>query len=515
MSARHDFVIVVPVADRPRHLTACLASLSDLLHRFPYGGEVLVLIIDDSLDATASAEHAALAAAHARAGLPTVHLDRSAQSALLQELPAGLRRRLAGVLGPTQGVASGRLGASVARNLAYLWLSRLPPGQRPRLFWFVDSDERFQLEVETAQGVAPYELDYLGHLDHLFSAQPIDVLTGKVVGDPPVAPAVMARTLLDDVLTFLAGLADLNPHDPCRYHGPPARVEGAAYHDMAELFGYAPASALPYRCPLTGPHDHLACLARFAASLEQFFDGVHPTRRSVYKPGETLRLTPARTVYTGNYVIREAALAWFIPYAGLKLRMAGPALGRLLRVQVGQRFVCANLPLWHGRTLTETGGSECRPGVEQTAAGVDLSDEFERQYFGDVLLFALEALIARGYPQAPLAATVIEQTLEAIEAELYARYYAQQKAVAERIEQLKAWCAQPGRRWFAPPAMQPVQEALMRFVRDLERNFGPQARPWLEINATDYRQGRLEALTAALLRYTDERAAWQEAIGQR
>ncbi len=515
MRARHDFVIVIPVADRPRQLAACLESLSRLLQRFPYGGEVSVLIVDDSLDAAASREHGALAAAYRRAGLATQHLDRAMQRALLETLPASLRARLAGVLGPATDDCSTRLGASVARNLAYLWLSRLPPAPRPRLFWFVDSDERFEVWVETAQGDQPYALDYLGTLDHLFSAQTIEVLTGKVVGDPPVAPAVMARTLLEDVLAFLAGLADQAPEAPCSYHGSRPHADGAAYHDMADLFGYPPTPAMPYRCPLTGGHDHAACLAHLARSLELFFDGVHPTRRSGYVPGDSLRLTPGRTVYTGNYVITESALSWFIPFAARKLRMAGPALGRLLKAALGERFVCANLPLWHGRALDELGGSECRPGVERSAAGVDLSAEFERQYFGDVLLFTLEALIARGYPDAPLAASVLQETLQAVEAQLNGRYLAQQHAVAERIEQLKAWCAQPGQRWLAPAAMQPTQAALARFIRDLARNFGPQATPWLAINAPGYRQAQLNALSASLARYADERIAWQEAIGRR
>ena len=45
--AAHDFVIVVPVADRPEHLADCLDSLAELLRRYPYAGRVEVLIADD------------------------------------------------------------------------------------------------------------------------------------------------------------------------------------------------------------------------------------------------------------------------------------------------------------------------------------------------------------------------------------------------------------------------------------------------------------------------------------
>ena len=44
-------------------------------------------------------------------------------------------------------------------------------------------------------------------MDGIFNQGKAQVLTGKVVGDPPVSPAVMAGTLLDDVLGFLGELS--------------------------------------------------------------------------------------------------------------------------------------------------------------------------------------------------------------------------------------------------------------------------------------------------------------------
>jgi len=509
----HDFVIVVPVADRPRQLADCLDSLAGLLQRFPYAGAVSVLIVDDSLEPAAIARHRALADTHTRAGLPTRHLDRAAQRALVQDLPAALRERLGAVLGRPEADHAERIGPSASRNLACLWLSRLPRRGRKRLFWFVDSDERFRVEVETATGgTQSHDLDYLHTLDRLFTERPIDVLTGRVVGDPPVSPAVMALTLLDDVLTLLADLSEQQPHTPCRYHGHAVRAGDAAYHDMADLFGYSRPAAMPYRCPLRSTHDHAACLAHFAAGLGQFFDGVHPTRRSLFEIGQALTLTPARTVYTGNYVISESALAWFIPYASLRLRMAGPTLGRLLRAELGERFVCANLPLWHGRTLADLGRSECRPGIVHGAGGVDLSGEFERQYFGDVMLFTLEALTGLGYPGKALDDEVIRRELAAVEARMHARYLSQQTAIAERIRRFQAMLEDDARWWRQEAATGPAQEALTRFMRDLGRNFGPHAPPWRRISAPAYREARLDEICVALARYADERAAWLEAL---
>ncbi len=510
---RHDFFIVIPVADRPRQLSDCLDSLAGLLRRFPYAGAVCVLIADDSLEAAATERHRALAEAHTRSGLPTHHLDRAAQQALVLGLPDALRDRLAGVLGRPRVDAAERLGPSVTRNLACLWLSRLPHGGRRRLIWFVDSDERFQVEAETTTGEAQaHDLDYLHTLDRLFGERPIEVLTGKVAGDPPVSPAVMAGTLLDDVLAFLTELAGLDPHAPCRFHGQAARAAGAAYHDMADLFGYPASAAVRYRCPLPGEHDHIACLARFAAGLGQFFDGVHPTRRSRFDPATPLALAPARTVYTGNYVVTESALAWFIPFADLRLRMAGPTLGRLLKAELGERFVSANLPLWHGRTLADLGRSECRPGIVHTARGVDLGGEFERQYFGDVLLFAIEALARLGYPGSGPDAEAIRHALAAVEARLHARYLAQQTTVAGRIVRLQAELEGVDRWWRQDAASAPARAALAHFLRDLEHNFGPQSHPWRRIFAPAHRAARLDELSAALSRHADERAAWREAL---
>lgn len=113
-------------------------------------------------------------------------------------------------------------------------------------------------------------------------------------------------------------------------------------------------------------------------------------------------MQPARTVYTGNYVFRASALNWFIPFAPLRLRMSGPTLGRLMKAGLGKRFVSANLPMLHTRTLDATGEAEFRPGVVTQANAIDLVDEFERQFFGDVMLFTVERLASLGFPRQAL-----------------------------------------------------------------------------------------------------------------
>jgi hypothetical protein len=53
------------------------------------------------------------------------------------------------------------------------------------------------VKVATAQGDRDvYAMNFLAQIDAIFGATDAEVLTGKVVGDPPVSPAVMAGNFL-------------------------------------------------------------------------------------------------------------------------------------------------------------------------------------------------------------------------------------------------------------------------------------------------------------------------------
>ncbi len=511
--AAHDFVIVIPVADRPRHLTDCLGSLAELLRRYPYAGEVRVLVVDDSLDANNRSRHAEIARDFTRAGLDVHYLDQDAQRALVESLPQDLRTRLGGVLG--QGGGYAHKGASITRNIAYLWLARLRRDGRRRLFWFLDSDQEFRVNVETETGEdLPYAIDYLGSLDRIFSGTPARMLTGKVVGDPPVSPAVMAGNFVDDVIAFLAEMARLDPREACRFHGAARPADDAAYHDMAELFGFKSGEdAFRYRCTLPGSHDHAACFAEFAARLGGFFDGEHPTRRSYYVADELMTsLKPARTVYTGNYVLESEALEWFIPFAGLKLRMAGPTLGRIIKAELGGAFVSANLPMLHKRTQGDSGRSEYRPGVDRQGTGVDLSGEFERQYFGDVMLFSIERLTHEGYPLRTLERARIAATVEAVETEMRQRYRTRQAATAAKIETLARLFEEAVHGGRLGDDQSAPSRTFRGFIADLRRNFGPESASMHGLDDKARRERRLAAIVDAIAGYGADREAWLLAL---
>jgi hypothetical protein len=326
----------------------------------------------------------------------------------------------------------------------------------------------------------------------------------------------MAGTFLDDVQAFLARMAGLDAEAACSFHGGTGHRSGdAAYHDMAELFGFKPAAAAyRYRCPLPGRHDHAACFADFAGHLDRFFDGEHPTRRSFYEASDPIAsIQPARTIYTGNYVFTPEGLQYFVPFAALRLRMAGPTLGRIIRAELGTRFVSANLPMLHKRALASLGRSEFRPGLARDRHAVDLTGEFERQYFGDVMLFALEHLAAAGYPGTAPDPGAILMAVDGVDAEMHDKYRRKHAEVAAAIGQLQVLFDSPRHWWHGQPGLDAAREAFRHFLANMQVNFGEGSRAWQRVDDSAHRQARKAAIAAAIGRYRDDRAAWREALG--
>jgi len=509
---RHRFLVVIPVADRPLHIQACLDSLIELLRRHPCEREVRVLLADDSADPANVAANRALAARYSAAGLPTLHFGPDEQF----DLVAPLRAPLARVLGDAPRERFGHKGQGVMRNVANLKVIDFIEGlDDDVLVWSLDSDQEFRVNVATPHGEEiVYAVDYFRDLDAIFSRTDALVLTGKVVGDPPVSPAVMTDNFLIDVLGFLRRMAGVSPDDACGCHGAGHRSGDAAYHDMADLFGFAQdGESYDYPCPLPGPHTQADCFTHFATRLNGFFYGEHPTRVSSYEPAELFAtVQPARTVYAGNYVFRPAALKYFIPFAALRLRMSGPALGRLIRAELGPRFVSANLPMLHRRTLEGTGRSEFRPGISQQVAAIDLSGEFERQFYGDVMLFTIERLVAGGTGSDAFALARVAATLDAVRGEMLERYNARQGTILGKLAQVEALLSGRERWWQGRPA---ALADFMAFVANVERNFGRESAGYLRINSSETWDDWRRRLVDAVVAYPADRAAWEAALAAR
>ncbi len=359
-----------------------------------------------------------------------------------------------------------------------------------------------------------FTTNYFYHIDRIFRQSPVEVLTGKVVGDPPVSPAVMAGTLLEDVLALLTEMAALGADTACTFHRESDNADGAAYHDMAKLFGFEHAGgAHRYQCALQGPHDHAACLSGFAHRLNRFFDGEHPTRVTPYRHVDVqASVAPARTVYTGNYVLSPRALRYFIPFAGLQLRMAGPVLGRLIQAGSGAAFVSANLPLLHRRTVEAQGAAEFRPGVDRSAPLVDLSGEFERQFYGDVMLFTVIELVERGYPESQPESEEIRTQVRATETRMRAQYADVRRRVLARLDELEAVLSDPGHWWNDNAGYAETLTLFGQFATSLRANFGDDARAWQIIDDDAHREARCAAITDALAAYRLDRASWERVL---
>jgi hypothetical protein len=517
-AAPHRFIVVVPVADRPQHLRACLDSLLELLRRYPRGDDhrVSVLIADDSDEPAHVADNRSLAGHYTRLGLPAIHFGPDEQADLVDSLGVD-KPTLARVIGDAPRERFGHKGQGVMRNIAYLKLARMlrdAPAENT-LIWSIDSDQEFRVKIAAAQGDEDvYCVDFFHALDGIFNNTDALVLTGKVVGDPPVSPAVMTGNFLDDVIGFLRQMAERDPAAACGHHEAVAERQGeAAYHDMADLFGFAPGEVYRYRCTLTGPHAEAACFAHFASRLAGFFHGEHPTRVSYYLPGNPLdSVQPARTVYAGNYVFRPEALEYFLPFANLRLRMSGPTLGRLVRAQIGPRFVSANLPMLHKRTVEGTSQAEFRPGIRVAAEIVDMGGEFERQFYGDVMLFSMERLTAMGYPRHPIADAALAETMDAVRKEMLDRYNARHVSIRTRLEQAESLLRDPAAWWNASSSHAGAVEDFTAFLANVARNFSNDSAVCRRINDSGAWAKWRGDLIEAVARYPADCQAWQRAL---
>jgi hypothetical protein len=532
---RHDFIIVIPVADRPKHLQQCIQSLYRLCETYRYGSKqtgdadtehskISILIADDSEHEHNIEQHKRLAEHYSQLGIRTEHFGAEQQIALLNNIEPKLRSQLKNILGEYIDIedadAFSHKGASITRNITYLKLYHLTRNRPGTLIYFIDSDQEFCVNTQTDSGLRNvYALNYLHHLDEIFTHTDASILTGKVVGDPPVSPAVMASNFLDDVIAFLQQIRPEQAEQDCQFHSAPdENCSDAAYHDMAELFGFDHKHpSFQYHCHVEARHDHITCFTEFADKLNHFFYGEHPTRLSYFnyysEQYASLSSTiPARTVYTGNYIFKPENLKYFIAFADLNLRMAGPVLGRLIRAELGQGFVSANLPMLHNRTVRGTDTAEFRSGVNSADGLIDLGAEFERQYFGDVMLFTIEQLVTENFTSAVPDLDIIEQALAATEQRLLQQYQQKHDAIKSKLTTLQTMLQDQHCWWHHTAGTDIAIEQFRLFIKNIEYNFGEHATGFHLITCAEHRQQRLAQLANAILAYADDHKTWQQLI---
>lgn len=523
---RHMFVIVIPVADRPRHLKNCLDSLYNLCKYYNYGGKangkyrkLAVIIADDSKIKKNVAQNIEIARRTRCRGIETFYFGLIEQSKEIDLLNDKEKMRVSRILGDTSRKPSYHKGPSITRNITYLRLTTLFKDTGNVLLWYVDSDQEFKVRVNSGKGGTDlYAKNYFYLMNEIFSTTDTCMLTGKVVGDPPVSPSVMAANFLHDVGSFLLSLADTAPETACQFHASNLQeTDDASYHDMANLFGFERSdNPFYYQCEIHGSHTNADCFIHFCSLVNRFFYGEHPTRKTFYThEGVSTTLKAARTVYTGNYVFKPEGLKYFIPFATLKLRMAGPVLGRIVKSEIQERFVSANLPMLHNRTVENTGLSEFRPGINQEDTAIDLSGEFERQFFGDVMLFTIEKLTELGFPQSSLPADVISTTLLATEKRMRGEYNSRHTDILSAQKTLSSIIKDKDNWWNKNAELKNAIGNFLIFISNIERNFGANSPCYELINSDDVCRVRRDAIASAVMRYAEDIEAWTDVLSKR
>jgi hypothetical protein len=208
-----------------------------------------------------------------------------------------------------------------------------------------------------------------------------------------------------------------------------------------------------------------------------FFYGLHPTRTQFYRhPEDTTNSEHARTVYTGNYVLSIDGLRHFIPFAHLNLRMAGPTMGRILKQQIKDRFVSANLPLSHRRVRTDTTIHEFRSGVSRNRESPDLSGEFFRQFWGDVMLFSVESLTESGFPEKTVPIDEISSVVSSVHERLYHIYKEKQAVTTEKTRELHHYLSDKRYWWNSNDHLHDSVNRFKRFSQLVDDNFGAKSK---------------------------------------
>ena len=532
---RYNFKIVIPVADRPQHLKHCLDSLLRLCRSYSYGGynnkqfnKISVLIADDSRDINNIKLHKSYCAEFTAEGINTEYFGLKEQLALVNETTTennSLSRIITNAEDINDPIGFSHKGASIMRNITYLKLNQaLSQGKKNKntLIYFIDSDQEFCIHAINSEDNF-YAINYFHYLNEIFKTQDISILTGKVVGDPPVSPSVMAGNFQQDIENFLKTIEKLNPDGPCQFHQHETdSKDDAAYHDMANLFGFSShEQAFDYHCTLQGQHNNADCFSDFSDKLGHFFYGEHPTRKTFfhYENGFSAT-TPARTVYTGNYVIKPENLDHFIPFATLKLRMAGPVLGRLLNARLQNKFVSANLPMLHNRTVDSTGQAEFRAGVKShddtNCSGIDLGNEFIRQFYGDVMLFSIKKITESGLPYKSIDSHSIQPVLDATYDSIKANYIKKHNTVLQLKSQIQTHLNDQASWWNKlSDESKNIHQAKINFnnfLSNIQSNFDESSFAYQQIFSSNHATKYLESILHAILHYQIDMDSWKKTL---
>jgi tRNA nucleotidyltransferase/poly(A) polymerase len=172
----------------------------------------------------------------------------------------------------------------------------------------------------------------------------------------------------------------------------------------------------------------------------------------------------------------------------------------------------------HRRTSGSGLSNDYRPGVELAqGAGqhcIDLSNEFERQFFGDLMLFTTEALVKVSDVNLPFAKEKILEVIGQKEQELLELYQLKHQDVLSNCQQLNELVFNQEHWWLDKADLVEALQRVNEFINNIQRNFGDQSLAWRQIQSSEYRAARKQQIVEALMSYRSERDVWDLLVQQ-
>ena len=130
-----------------------------------------------------------------------------------------------------------------------------------------------------------------------------------------------------------------------------------------------------------------------------------------------------------------------------------------------------------------------------------LSGEFERQFFGDVMLFSMECLTAQGYPATAPSDEQIAATVREVETDMLHIYTTKHAQIVQQIAALHALFEGQGQWWQQNDSMAQPRAMFRHFIANMEANFGDDAAGYRAIHSGAHRAQRRQQIVGAIASY--------------
>jgi hypothetical protein len=164
----------------------------------------------------------------------------------------------------------------------------------------------------------------------------------------------------------------------------------------------------------------------------------------------------------------------------------------------------------HTRHLHDDEADQFRPGVEQDDEAINLADEFERQFFGDLMLFSVTRLTGEGGSAQAFTLESVSKAVDETEDELLLLYKEKHRNVQDRNVQLRQLLKDPQRWWHDEPQAAEALSGVQQFIHNIDVNFGAASTAYRQIQNRQHRDQRKQQIIQALLAYRESRDAWDQ-----